>query len=145
MSAKQVLPLFAVVLGMLSVGTAPAAAQAAGPAWAISSIALPTNFSQADSEGCNEVRCDAYFVVVTNVGSQSSVGPLTITDRLPQGVVVEQIMHSHCSGANGGSTVTCSDGALAPGASFETFIFVKLTSDTSRSVVNVAIPQRRGR
>jgi hypothetical protein len=58
MSAKRVLPLFAVVLGVLSAAVAPASAQVAGPAWSIRSIALPTNFSQADSEACDEVRCD---------------------------------------------------------------------------------------
>src|ERR1700691_2618103 len=116
MSAKQVLPLFAVVLGMLSVGTAPAAAQAAGPAWAISSIALPTNFSQADSEGCNEVRCDAYFVVVTNVGSQALVGPFTIKDWLPEGGVGEEIHPQYLSRCERWVTGARSDGALAPGA-----------------------------
>ncbi len=136
MSAKQVLPLFAVVLGMLSVGTAPAPAQAAGPAWAIRSIAVPTNFSQTDSEACHEFICDGYQLVVTNVGSAPSSGSLTVRDTLPPGVFVAS--PESCVAVVGGSMLTCRYGELAPGASYTTAFFVRLGAGVASSVVNFA-------
>jgi hypothetical protein len=81
--AHRRLPLcvVAAALAALSVGTASSTADAASRvAWEVETIAQPTSFGATDTE-------DAYAVVVTNVGSAPSSGPVTLRDRLPAGVV----------------------------------------------------------
>jgi hypothetical protein len=61
---------------------ASAAAAPAGAAWHISTaVRTPTNFIPGDSSGET-----AYTIVATNVGSQPTSGPFTITDELPEGL-----------------------------------------------------------
>ena len=144
-SATRLLPVATVSIALVSLSVASASADVAGPAWAIRSIALPTNFAQADSDACTAYEqagrgfvCDGYQLVVTNVGSEPSSGPLTVRDTLPPGVVVASIHENHCTAAVGSSTVTCTEGVLAPGASFTTAIFVRVESGVAASVVNFA-------
>jgi hypothetical protein len=64
-----------------------AAASAASPGWAVSSLADPTNFAQADNTGCSaENLCDHYVTSITNAGSKASKGTVTILDTLPKGL-----------------------------------------------------------
>ena len=80
----------------------PASAQAAtpAPAWAVQSLASPTNFKPSDETGL-----DRYLVYLTNSGAKAMNGkeivegkkqpiavekeqPITITDTLPAGLAV---------------------------------------------------------
>lgn len=70
---------------MLSFATTRAMAVAA-PGWSVKVIAMPTQFSSADTAKCSSnERCDKYAVVVTNVGGAASTGTLAIRDTLPAG------------------------------------------------------------
>src|ERR1700726_338705 len=63
-----------------------------GPGWAITSVALPTNFSVDDTHLCeSEGVCDAYVVTVVNTGTTPSSGPVVVKDTLPAGVVLNEI------------------------------------------------------
>ncbi|HZI73459.1 MAG TPA: hypothetical protein VFD73_05435, partial [Gemmatimonadales bacterium] len=70
-------------------GLAPASAKAdPTPAWAIQSIAAPTNFAPGDESGS-----DRYFAFITNSGGKATDrSPITITDTLPPGVKVKRII-----------------------------------------------------
>ena len=68
-------------------GVAPVGAQAfpQNPGWTVSAVSTPTNFAPDDHSGM-----DSYVVTVTNAGDAPSNGngePVTITDRLPTGLV----------------------------------------------------------
>ena len=57
------------VAALLFAGSAAGAAP--GPAWEVSSVAQPTNFSVEDNAKCQNMSkplCDQYLVTVTNVG-----------------------------------------------------------------------------
>jgi hypothetical protein len=72
--------LLGILAALLAVSAAPAPAVAtttsAGPAqWAISSVAGPAHFKPASSG-------DLFVVTATNVGGESTSGPITITDTV---------------------------------------------------------------
>jgi hypothetical protein len=77
--------------------SAPAALAASpGPAWAIRSLAQPTNFSRVDNGLCEARReCDSYSLTVTNTGaepmSEAPEAPIVISDTLPSQIVVQSI------------------------------------------------------
>ena len=140
MRAAAAVGCVALVLGGLVVSIA--SAEAVGPVWAIRSVALPSNFSKADSEACepqfpHEVSCDSYVVTVTNVGGAPSQGTAVVRDRLPRGVVVAET-YGGCSNEEGSSTVTCTLPEIAAGANFQFGIEVRLTGDAGGSVTNFA-------
>jgi hypothetical protein len=80
---------------------ASALATTAGPAWEVSPIAAPTNFTPAQNATClaagqrnifRERECDHFSATVTNAGTAPTTGAsVTITDALPAGVTVESI------------------------------------------------------
>jgi uncharacterized repeat protein (TIGR01451 family) len=77
------------VLGVLAAGAlllAPslACAESPGPQWTVSSVSVPTNLNPAAGPGE-----DRYKVLVTNSGGASSEGPVTITDVLPEGLLLD--------------------------------------------------------
>jgi hypothetical protein len=144
-----------VIISMGALGPSPASAESAGAAWAISSVALPTNFTQADNEACGEpistdVQCDGYVVYVTNVGSEASAGTLTVTDRLPRGLLFEAVGFAEsntgggnngieCPGVQGAATVSCTDSQPIPsGGILGIPIEVKETPEVGSLVTNVA-------
>jgi len=96
----QVLAALMAALAISSAMSASSASAAGtGPAWAIKSVALPTNFSAGDnkaclnnSEGGNE-ECDSYLVTVTNTGTRRSEGTVTVKDALPAGVVFKRLLN----------------------------------------------------
>jgi uncharacterized repeat protein (TIGR01451 family) len=148
-----VLSLATAAIALAGLGPSSAAAAAPGPAWAISSVALPTNFTQADTEACGEsdstdVQCDGYVVYVTNVGTEASAGTLTVTDRLPPGLLFEAEGSSESStGGNSGigctrvpgATVTCTDSqSIPPGGVLGIPIEVQVTPQAGSLVTNVA-------
>jgi hypothetical protein len=73
----------AVFVFVVSVFVAPALALA-GPAWRVTSVAVPTDVAPGGT--------GAFSVQVENVGDASSVegSPVTVVDRLPQGMVASQ-------------------------------------------------------
>jgi hypothetical protein len=80
--------VFTLALLALPAACLPATADAAapGPAWAISSsVYSPTNFTRGDSTGQG-----VYLIEATNVGSEDTFGPITITDYLPPGLTLNE-------------------------------------------------------
>ncbi len=81
-----------VVCVLATSGSAIAASP--GPGWAVHVDALPTEFAAAHDAACatapeqtsESVPCDQYKIVVTNVGSEPSSGPVTISDALSTNV-----------------------------------------------------------
>jgi uncharacterized repeat protein (TIGR01451 family) len=74
-----------VVAGALLLVAAPSyAAESPAPQWTISSVSVPTNFNPAAKPGE-----DSYKVLVTNSGSASSAGLVTISDVLPGGLSLD--------------------------------------------------------
>jgi hypothetical protein len=64
-------------------------AASAAPAWEISSVAHPTDFSATDNAACagagNRI-CDQYIATLVNVGGAATTGSVTIADILPPGL-----------------------------------------------------------
>ena len=88
---KLALTMLACELLSLGVGVSAAGAVESAPGWAVSSLPQPSNFSNAENALCEQTVeiCDAYVVTVTNVGDAPSDGtPITISDKLPSGLVV---------------------------------------------------------
>jgi uncharacterized repeat protein (TIGR01451 family) len=145
-----VLVVMVVLLGLMA---SSASAEVAGPAWAVRSVAVPTNFTQTDSEACEPLQafpCDGYIVTVTNVGSVASSGTLTVMDRLPAGVVLAEVGAARdtenagggvsCSPLEGpASVVTCTDvDPIGPASSLSLTILVRANVGFAPvSVVNV--------
>jgi uncharacterized repeat protein (TIGR01451 family) len=72
--------------GVLLLASSPAYAESPAPQWTVSSVSVPTNFIPAAKPGE-----DRYKVLVTNSGSASSDGPVTITDELPAGLALDPL------------------------------------------------------
>ncbi len=71
-------------------GVCTAAAESARPAWVVSSVAQPTNFSSEQNAKCSAVEglrfCDTYIVAIKNVGGAATSQPIAIHDVLPGGL-----------------------------------------------------------
>jgi uncharacterized repeat protein (TIGR01451 family) len=106
-------------LASSAVSASPALAAAPGVAWAVHSVAQPTRFHPGD-------EIDQYTLLVENVGSEDSSGPITVTDTLPSGVTVsgppkfgnstgEGNAEWECPGVGVGATaVTCTTAKPVP-------------------------------
>jgi uncharacterized repeat protein (TIGR01451 family) len=142
-----------VVIAIAAVPASTATASGSAPAWRISSVSLPTNFTKADSEQCDpadEVGCDTYVVSVTNVGTADSSGPITITDRLPDGIALVEVAKAKdteggsvsCTVGVAASTVRCVDeDTIAPEGVIMITLEVRVTAElgsTESLVTNVA-------
>jgi hypothetical protein len=95
-SLKTALLVVALLVGMAV--PAAAAEPAPAPAWALESLATPTNFSVADNAECltklgsENAPCDGFTIFATDVGSRPTDGsPITIADTLPPGVTVQHV------------------------------------------------------
>jgi hypothetical protein len=139
------------VAAVLFAGASPALAAAApAPAWAVRSVALPTNFSTEDTELCEEKdHCDSYVVTAVNVGTVASSGVIVLTDTLPAGVEVVGVAHAgeHEPGLEGktpascepeGMLVTCryEEGPVSPEGVIEFRVSVIVTTDEALTVTN---------
>jgi hypothetical protein len=95
--AKAATTLLVIAFAASALSAGDAAAAAPGPAWAIQSVAQPTNFSPAGGD---------YELIVTNVGSEKSREgvPVTISDKLPSGVQVTAVKGE---GVKTRSAMTC--------------------------------------
>ena len=91
--------LLGALVALLAWTAPPAlAANSAGPPrWFITSVSGPTYFRPASEN-------DVYIVTATNVGGESTSGPVTITDTLPAGVTATKAPFD--SGPEGGEAFT---------------------------------------
>jgi hypothetical protein len=128
-------------------------AESAGPAWEVSSVAQPTNFTTEDNAKCKKVSepiCDRYAVTLTNVGGGPTTGPVSITDALPQGLRAIDLLGENLEFVPGYSaggfgwacsvaTITCTYGeALAPGATLVVLVEVEvIAASPPHTVTNV--------
>jgi hypothetical protein len=114
--ARGSVVLLAVVVTVFGfVGVASAQATVG---WTVHAIAEPTHFSSGDVAECAsaEGKCDRYQLVVLNTGdSPSSISePVTITDRLPQGMTTLEGSHPVRSGTGPhGEEWNCPEAGLA--------------------------------
>jgi hypothetical protein len=154
---RRVLPgraaLVVAVLVCLGMVTAPSALADAAPAFAVSSLATPTNFKPGDADGTY-----SYDIRVANIGSASSDGsPITIKDSLPPGLEVVgdpefelRFVHDVADGpeefdfgsefcdtteSGGAATVTCVIPEEVPGDEDEPSVLYPL--EEFRIVINV--------
>jgi hypothetical protein len=128
---RLVLPVVLATAALLLLA-GPAAA-ASGPHWSIQASPLPSAFSSAETAEClgNEI-CDAYSLLVTNVGDEASSGATVIKDSLPAGGVtffsaegVNLTTRALFSCTHAGALVECSyPTAIAPGESLVVTISV---------------------
>ena len=131
-----------------SAGT-PARAETTGPQWTVSSVSRPTNFAVGASE-------DAFVVLVTNTGGGASVGSVTVTDELPEGVVAGPgvtaedelgaaepsrypgyAFSKDCAGTGAGGVSCTYGGVVAPDDTLVLKIPVVVLAGAAGSVVNV--------
>jgi hypothetical protein len=91
---------------------------------------------------------DRYALTIANVGSRASEGEVTVTDRLPSGVVPAEAVISTTPEGSGGEpcaveatdTVTCSfSGAVAPQQELFVTIYVAVASSTLKGVLLNAV------
>ena len=141
------LTLTAALLAAASLGPASASAAADAPAWAIRSLAQPTNFSSAANGACEASPggqvCDSYTLLMTNVGGLSASTPVTISDRLPAGLSAAKIEGDDL--ANGAALV-CSqiplqcvdESAMSAGDTLRVTIDVLVEAGLTGSVENSA-------
>ena len=76
--------IVALLGSLLSVGTASAAGAGQAPAWTLTSMTTPTNFTPGGVE-------EAYVVTATNTGdapAEGAAAPILVTDALPPGIKV---------------------------------------------------------
>jgi len=152
----------AAIIAMLLFGATPALA-AAGPAWAVHSVAQPTNFSLADGALCEPGDepawdCDEYMVSVENVGTARASGTVTIRDTLPPGITGGNEQSKTEEWEPGGfeheGVVVCPDqgavlvctyeGAVAPGGVIVIPVIVNVTAGAPALVTNVVQVQGGG-
>jgi hypothetical protein len=95
--AAVVAVAFVVLLAALVFGVASAAARSPAAAWSVRQTTRPSVLSFADNlnSGCEIAdtdgtyhACDRFSVVVTNVGTLSTSGEVTVTDTLPEGLTL---------------------------------------------------------
>src|ERR1700733_9556322 len=78
--------LLTVAVSLVLLAPASALAVTGGPQWTVTAVSAPTDLLPGDESG------DQYFnVIVTNSGGESSTGPVTITDTLPEGVTLDHV------------------------------------------------------
>jgi hypothetical protein len=133
------------VLVGVAVSSASAAAPVPGPAWEVSSVAHPTNFSTADNARCNanpREFCDTYLVTLTNIGSKPTNGtPVVITDTLPEGLSArrirgESLQPNGTTGWSCTSTICEYEPTVAVGGTLVVYLEVSVTSG-SGPITNV--------
>ncbi len=82
---------------LLLVPASSASAAAPAPGWTIESSALPTSFSAADTAACLKnvdgqiSACDSYLVRARNAGGAATQGAVTVEDKLPEGLTIENV------------------------------------------------------
>jgi hypothetical protein len=107
-------------------------AASAGPAWEISSVAHPLNFSMEDNAKCARAHlrlCDQYLVTLTNVGARPTSGGLvTIDDALPVGLkLVGVSIENMTSKERFGCGMPCEYGnSVQPGTTLAVFVEVEV-------------------
>ncbi len=140
------------VAALLFAGSALGAAP--GPAWEVSSVAQPTNFSVEDNAKCarsSKPLCDQYLVTLTNVGGGPASGPVTIVNTLPSGLKVvgsygynvenpnEQVSCGEAT-TMGVTTVTCSyKGTVKPDATLAVFVEVEVEATAPAGAIANAV------
>jgi hypothetical protein len=143
LAIRTILPVAAISTLLIALAASAAPAMAAGPSWAIRSVALPSNFSEQDSERCQEGKaCDTYLVTVTNVGDEPA-GELVFTDTLPRGVVLVETVfpfweNSTCTEGAGRTSIACRyEHPVQPGETIEMGLEVATTAEIGASVTSV--------
>jgi uncharacterized repeat protein (TIGR01451 family) len=112
--------LIATALMLAALALLPGLASAAtGPLWSVTVVTNPTNLMPGQ-EG-------EYFALATNVGDESTSGPITLADTLPAGFTPETVRCGAIPVTNFGSVVgqaaTCTEpGSVAPGRQVEFYV-----------------------
>ena len=133
-------------LGVVSIAGLPAMAQAASPAWGITSTATPTNLKPGDSSGLS-----AFVVVATNIGGAPTTGDITLTDTLPAGLTLNPsppggVLTLSVANDNGQNSVACppatpvtctvTGGSVQPGGRLIMFVPVNVDPGAPPSLTN---------
>jgi len=152
--ASAALP--AALLLLIGVGASPAVAATPGPGWTVSSVAEPSDFSSTHNAKCvaehispgeeeSQGPCDRYRLFVTNVGSESTSGPVTITDTLPPHIKAEGVGGNERQAGAKSEALTCAKtpkphctyaSAVPPGGFFTMEVEVVVEAGVAPSVTN---------
>ena len=124
-----------------------------GPAWEVSSVAQPTNFSAEDNATCSRPRlplCDRYTITLTNIGNEPSdplKGPVVIADSLPAGLKPRAPRALYGENIGTGEEFGCDSASLtctytepvAPDGTLVIYVEVEVTSaaNEAREATNV--------
>jgi hypothetical protein len=97
----MIIAVVVMMVGSASAAASPAVGSAPSVAWAIQSVAQPTNLAAGDNARCERPIpvCDQYTLSVTNVGSLDSSGTVTVTDTLPPGITTAATPTGHEGGS----------------------------------------------
>lgn len=115
MSARKIAAALLVLCSLAAQASTAVASQTEKPAWKITSISLPTNFSPG---GVGTI-----FLVANNLGAKATTGPITITDTVPDGLEITATPSGRSSDAGlpdppckaTGQVVTCTNQATGSG------------------------------
>jgi hypothetical protein len=130
----------------------PVALATSGPAWEISSIAQPTNFSARDNVNCSAgLICDRYVVTLTNIGNAPVEGgppnaPVVITDTvpgagrlIPVGLSGENLESEPAAFGCATTTICTYQGTVRPGGTLVLFLNVEVEERFGAAVVTNAV------
>ena len=126
---------------VMGVRIPPASALESGPQWTVTAVSAPTNLVPNDQSG------EQFFnIVVTNSGGTASVGTITVTDLLPEGVTLDhvgaegfELKDGNAKGAPlGCSGVSCTfSGTVVPQEMLLVRIPVDVASIPEQTLMNV--------
>lgn len=139
---RMVTAAVAAMAGMMALAPAVSvAAPSPAPAWAISDMATPTNFTPGTTA---HLGYPVYYLQVRNAGAATTSGTVTITDTVPAGVkpveawafdAEENLFWCPVSG----QTVTCTNSTpVQPGRELEVEINVEVPAASSGTVIDRA-------
>jgi hypothetical protein len=130
--------LAALLLSLLIVANARAAESVA---WSVTTVSEPSHFATEDRVACEtELKCDQYQVLVRNVGNTASSGTITLTDKLPPGIVSGETPVSghdksveswNCTEGGGNAQVTCTFSDPVPAGGFAPFLDVSVSAPSA--------------
>ncbi len=140
----------ALALGMIF--SAGALATSPAPAWEVSSVAQPANFSSEDNPKCEEHKiCDRYVVTLTNVGGTAIGGtPAVIADKVPDGLRLVGLNGDNLESGSAGfecsiPTATCIyGGTVQPGGTLVLSVEVEIEEPFQAKVVTNVITATGG-
>jgi hypothetical protein len=111
-------------------------------AWNVRSVAEPSVLAASDAGACEleEGKCDAYQLLLANVGDASSGATVTLTDQLPPGITTRETpVSGHdsegvewaCTEGAGNASVTCTFADPVPAGGYAPSLAIRVSAPAS--------------